>query len=177
MKILTAIDLQNDFTTGVLGNAECTAAADKCAEYIRSFRETEEDGQIFCTLDTHDFDYLTTQEGRNLPIAHCIVGTEGWELYPAVKEALGEDYVAVRKGAFGSDELPSLIRRYTAGNVEEIIMIGICTDICVISNAMILKAAFPEVPIRIISECCGGTTPEAHATALKAMSGCQFIIE
>ncbi|MBR4224053.1 MAG: cysteine hydrolase [Oscillospiraceae bacterium] len=176
MKILTAIDLQNDFTTGVLGNAECTTAAENCAQFIRDYRESG-DVRVFCTLDTHDFDYLNTQEGRNLPIAHCIVNTEGWELYPAVKDALGEDYVAVRKGAFGSEELPSLIRRSTAGNIEEIVIIGVCTDICVISNAMILKAAFPEVPIRIISDCCGGTTPEAHATALKAMSACQFIIE
>ncbi|MBQ3920055.1 MAG: isochorismatase family protein [Oscillospiraceae bacterium] len=176
MKILVAIDLQVDFTTGVLGNEQCVEAAAKSAEYIKSFREDKE-SRIFCTLDTHNFDYLNTQEGRNLPIAHCIVNTEGWKIDPIVGEALGGDYFPVQKGAFGSEELPSIIRRYTAGNIEEIVMIGVCTDICVISNAMILKAAFPEVPIKVISECCAGTTPESHALALKAMSACQIIIE
>ena len=176
MKILIVVDLQNDFTTGALGNNECALAALRSAEYIRSFRE--EGGLIYATLDTHYENYLETREGHDLPVPHCLKGTAGHELTPEVKAALGSDYRAVEKVTFGSKALPLYIQGDVGENtIDEFVIIGVCTDICVISNAMVLRAFFPEVPIRIISSCCAGVTPQSHETALAAMRACQMIVE
>jgi len=174
MKVLVVIDMQNDFTTGQLGNAECAAVVEPVTDYIQAFRVLETDGLILATLDTHFQDYMETQEGVFLPVPHCIKGTEGWELVPSVADALGDDAVIVEKGTFGAIRLPEIIG--TGRTIDEIQIIGVCTDICVISNAMILKAAFPEVPLKVISGCCAGVTPERHQTALSAMKACQMII-
>ena len=175
MKVLVVIDMQKDFTTGVLGNAECAAVIAPVAEKIRDFRAHEPDGLIVATLDTHTPDYMNTQEGKFLPVPHCIRETDGWQLVPEVAEALGSDAVITEKGTFGAIRLPEIIG--TGRKIDEIQIIGVCTDICVISNAMILKAAFPEIPLKVIAGCCAGVTPERHDTALAAMQACQMITE
>ena len=174
MKLLVVIDMQNDFLTGVLGNEQTAAVVDPVVRHIEEFRENEPDGQIIATLDTHYEDYMDTQEGRYLPVPHCIKGTDGWQLDERVELALG-NCTLVEKNTFGSIDLPDIIGR--DADIDEIQLIGVCTDICVISNAMLLKAAFPEVPVRIISGCCAGVTPESHENALSAMKMCQMIIE
>ena len=178
MKILIAIDLQKDFTTGVLGNAECDAAADKAAKRIDAFRKENPDVPVVFTLDTHGEDYMETQEGKNLPVVHCIRGSEGWKLDPRIEAVRKDDDIPVEKPAFGSAELPDVLKKLAGDReIEQIEFIGVCTDICVISNAMIVKAAFPEVPIVITAECCAGVTPESHENALNAMAVCQMKIE
>ncbi|MBQ4364292.1 MAG: isochorismatase family protein, partial [Oscillospiraceae bacterium] len=127
---------------------------------------------------THQENYLDTREGSVLPVVHCVKGTKGHELDPVVAEALGSSYFPVEKNTFGSKDLPLVIADKTdISKIEEFDIIGVCTDICVISNAMILRAHFPEVPIKIISDCCAGVTPESHRNALNAMAACQFIVE
>lgn len=175
MKVLIVIDMQNDFTTGVLGNEQTAAVVERVADEIKNFRENEKDGRIIATLDTHFADYLKTQEGKNLPVPHCIRYTEGWSFDPLVKEALGDDFKVVEKLTFGAIDLPIVVG--WEETIEEIRIIGVCTDICVISNAMIVKSAFPEIPVKVIADCCAGTTPESHENALNAMKACQIIIE
>ncbi|MCQ2470162.1 MAG: cysteine hydrolase [Ruminococcus sp.] len=175
MKVLVVIDMQNDFTTGVLGNTETAAVVGNVVRKIENFRKNEADGKIIATLDTHSENYMDTQEGRNLPVPHCIRGTDGWKLVPEIENALGEKAIKLEKVTFGAADLPFAVGKDE--NIEEIQLVGVCTDICVISNAMILKAAFPEVPVRIIADCCAGVTPETHRNALNAMKVCQMIIE
>ncbi|MDE6781797.1 MAG: cysteine hydrolase [Ruminococcus sp.] len=174
MKVLIVVDMQNDFTTGVLGNPETASVVGKVTEYIKNFRENQSDGKIIATLDTHSEDYMNTQEGKNLPVPHCIRGTDGWKLVPEVESVLG-DCIRLEKITFGAIDLPFAVGRDE--DIEEINIIGVCTDICVISNAIILKAAFPEVPVRVIADCCAGVTPESHRNALEAMKVCQIIVE
>ncbi|MDE5620931.1 MAG: cysteine hydrolase [Ruminococcus sp.] len=174
MKVLIVIDMQNDFTTGILGNPETASVVKNVTEYIRKFRETESDGKIIATLDTHDENYMNTQEGKYLPVPHCIRGTDGWKLVPEIDKVLGE-FIRLEKITFGAVDLPFVVGRDE--KIEEIQIMGVCTDICVISNAMIIKSAFPEVPVRVIAECCAGVTPESHRTALDAMRACQIIVE
>ena len=174
MKVLVVIDMQKDFTTGVLGNPETAAVTAPVVQYIRKFRAENPDGRIFATLDTHTKDYLNTQEGRKLPVVHCVAGTDGWQLVPDVLEALGQDAVLIEKPTFGAVNLPDLIG--SGEDIEAFQFIGVCTDICVISNAMILKAAYPEIPVQVIAECCAGVTPQSHDTALSAMKACQIEI-
>ncbi|MBR1823029.1 MAG: cysteine hydrolase [Ruminococcus sp.] len=172
MKVLVVIDMQKDFTTGALGNPETAAVVANVAEYITKFRNENKDGRVIATLDTHTEDYMNTQEGRKLPVPHCIRGTEGWTLEDAVEKALGDDCIKLEKVTFGAVDIPFAVGKDE--DIEEIQLIGVCTDICVISNAMILKAAFPEVPIKIIADCCAGVTPESHNNALEAMKMCQM---
>lgn len=174
MKVLVVIDMQKDFTTGALGNPETAAVVDNVAAYIEKFRKENKDAKIIATLDTHYENYMDTQEGKNLPVPHCIRGTEGWMLEDAVEKALGEDCIKLEKITFGAVDIPFAVGKDE--DIEEIQMLGVCTDICVISNAMILKAAFPEVPIKIIADCCAGVTPESHNNALAAMKMCQMEI-
>ncbi|HBI84921.1 MAG TPA: amidase [Ruminococcus sp.] len=177
MKALIVIDMQKDFTTGVLGNPQTAAVVEPVAEEIRRFRAEEPDGLVIATLDTHFPDYLNTQEGKFLPVPHCIKDSDGWELCPEVRDALGENAIYVEKNTFGAIGLPELFTDPETFPLDEIRVIGVCTDICVISNAMILKAAFPEVPVKIIQGCCAGVTPESHENALRAMQACQMIVE
>lgn len=175
MKALIVIDMQNDFTTGVLGNPQTAAVSGKVAAAVKKFRRAEPDGLVIATLDTHYDNYSETQEGRNLPVPHCIKGTDGWQIVPEVKKALGSDCKYAEKLTFGKYDLPDLIGRDTA--VDEFIVMGVCTDICVISNVMILKAAYPEVPVRVIADCCAGVSPESHENALSAMKVCQVRVD
>lgn len=177
MKILIVIDMQKDFTTGVLGNPETAAAAGIAAEKIRAYRSEGNGVPVIFTMDTHGEDYLETQEGKKLPIVHCVKNTDGWEIDPSVRAAAERTDIILEKNSFGSLKLPKVIKETAAdkfSEIDSIELIGVCTDICVISNAMILKAAFPDIPIIVDGNCCAGVTPESHDNALKAMASCQI---
>ena len=169
-KILVVVDIQNDFVDGALGTAEAVAIVDNAAQKIKSF-----DGDIFVTYDTHFEDYMETMEGKKLPVVHCIKGTKGWKLNPKIAEALeGKDYKTVEKLTFGSVKLPDMIKECIGENKAEITLIGLCTDICVVSNALILKANLLDTEIFVDSSCCAGVTPETHNAALDTMRCCQI---
>lgn len=178
MNILVVVDMQKDFVDGALGTPEAAAIVPAVADKIRSYAEGG--NPIFVTRDTHDADYLLTQEGRNLPVIHCVRDTPGWELDDAVAAALPSWAVTVDKPTFGSVKLPELIRDFVATNGAENVnveIVGLCTDICVASNALLLKAFFPEMPISLDAKCCAGVTPDKHAAALETMASCQIRID
>lgn len=155
---------------GSLGTAEAVAIVPDVVEKIRSF-----DGDIFVTLDTHFDDYLDTAEGQKLPVMHCIKDTEGWKLEEKVVEALqNKGFTTVEKHTFGSVDLPELLYRAAGEETFCVELVGLCTDICVVSNALLLKAFFPEIPIMVDASCCAGVTPEAHEAALVTMRSCQI---
>ncbi|MBE6820335.1 MAG: cysteine hydrolase [Ruminococcaceae bacterium] len=172
MNFLIVVDMQNDFIDGALGTAEAVAIVPAVKSKIENF-----EGRVLFTRDTHETDYLTTQEGRNLPVEHCVKGTDGWQIAPVLEALRREE--AVDKPTFGSIALGQLLKAYDTyeEKIESITLIGLCTDICVISNAMIIKAFLPEVPVIVDAACCAGVTPESHENALKAMSVCQIKIE
>lgn len=176
------VDLQNDFVDGALGTAEAQGIVGRAAA---TAAQAARDGHaLFFTLDTHGPDYLTTREGRDLPVPHCIRGTAGHALAPAVAAVAEAGDPAcphkqlVEKDTFGARDLPGAVAAFLAAQgpgaaVEKFRVYGVCTDICVISNALLLRAFYPETPIEILAACCAGVTPESHATALKAMAACQ----
>lgn len=167
---LIVVDMQKDFVDGALGTKEAADIVSNVAKKIRGF-----DGEIFVTLDTHSDHYMETAEGRKLPVPHCIKGTEGWQLDKTVAKALSErSYTPVEKITFGSVELPKLIGRAAGEEDFTVELIGLCTDICVVSNALLLKAHFPEQKITVDAACCAGVTPEAHKAALATMASCQI---
>ena len=172
-KYLVVVDMQNDFVDGALGSAEAQAIVPAAAKKIEGFG-----GGIFVTYDTHFEDYLQTSEGRHLPVPHCIKGTKGWQLNAQIAAALAKkSYTPVEKLTFGSVNLPGLIRSDAAGEDFSIELIGLCTDICVVSNALLLKASFPEAEISVDSACCAGVTPALHKAALVTMKSCQIEIK
>ena len=168
--LLIVIDMQNDFIDGALGTPEAVAIVPAVKKKIEEF-----DGLVLFTRDTHETYYLETQEGRNLPVPHCIRGTDGWKIREELDALRTTE--AIDKETFGSSELGGLLCEL---NEEEEIgsmtFVGLCTDICVISNVMIAKAFLPEVPIIVDASCCAGVTPESHEIALKAMTACQIRI-
>lgn len=171
-KVLVVVDMQKDFTDGALGTEEAAGTVNRAADKIRSF-----EGDIFVTLDTHFDNYFETAEGKKLPVAHCIKGTAGWELDKTIAEALaGREYTAVEKHTFGSLALTELIAERAGEGDLSVELIGLCTDICVVSNALIIKAAFPEAAVCVDSACCAGVTPEKHRAALETMRSCQIDI-
>jgi nicotinamidase-related amidase len=176
-KVLVVVDMQNDFVSGALGSAEAQAVVEPAVQRILDF-----DGLILYTLDTHTQDYLNTKEGQKLPVEHCIAGTEGWAPNSAVWMALMHKNVAdeqhmIAKDTFGGVSLPMRIHEMLAGvEPEEIALVGLCTDICVISNALLLKAFYPESTITVDAAACAGATPEGHKTALTAMKACHIDI-
>jgi nicotinamidase-related amidase len=169
VKVLAVIDMQNDFIDGALGTKEAIQIKNRVRAKIE--RYLADDGTVIYTRDTHEKHYLNTQEGKNLPVLHCVRGTQGWEIS---KEVFVEGCKVIDKPSFGSLQLAE----YVAGldRVESIELIGLCTDICVISNAMILKARLPEIPVSVDASCCAGVTPESHKNALSAMKMCQIKI-
>ena len=171
-KFLIVVDMQKDFIDGSLGTAEAQAIVAEAADFIRACRG---DGyRIIATLDTHGTDYLNTAEGRKLPVPHCIRGTEGWALNPVIREAAG-DCLLLEKPTFGSVRLPELIaEELEDGDTLKLVLIGLCTDICVISNALLLKARFPAAELSVNPRCCAGVTPEKHEAALEVMRSCQI---
>ena len=174
-RFLIVVDMQKDFIDGSLGTAEAVAIVPAVAERIRAARAAGE--TVIATLDTHGEDYLDTAEGRKLPVRHCIRGTEGWRLDPVIDAALGEDAVRVEKPTFGSVRLPELVAEEAAGAERlSVELVGLCTDICVVSNALLLKAYFPEAALSVRRGCCAGVTPERHEAALTTMASCQVEI-
>jgi len=170
MKHLIVVDMQVDFVSGALGTKEAQSIAGKVAEKIRAF-----DGNVIFTRDTHEKNYLSTQEGKNLPVEHCIRGTDGWQIIPELTEFIAD--TVIDKPTFGSMELAALLAEENRKEaIDSIELIGLCTDICVISNALLIKAALPEVPVTVDASCCAGVTPESHKNALVAMKMCQIEI-
>lgn len=171
-KLLLVIDMQNDFIDGALGTKEAAAIVPNVVKHIREF-----EGDVLYTRDTHSDNYMETQEGRNLPVPHCIKGTPGWELCPDLKALRDADNSPVLdKVTFGAKDLPAYLEARYPGGLECVELIGLCTDICVISNAMVLKAFFPELPVSVTASCCAGVTPESHENALNAMKMCQIAV-
>ena len=169
MKVLCVIDMQNDFIDGALGTKEAEAIVENVKAKIELYRKNGD--TVIFTRDTHSDDYMNTQEGKNLPVPHCIKDSKGWEVSEKLDTASDK---IIDKPTFGSFELAEYIS--TLADVDEIELIGLCTDICVISNAMILKARFTETPIKVDSSCCAGVTPESHEAALRTMQMCQIDI-
>ena len=172
-KFLIVVDMQKDFVDGALGTKEAAAIVPEVVKKIENF-----DGEIFATFDTHFENYMETSEGKNLPVAHCIKNTDGWNLDTAVNKALEKKgFTAVEKNTFGSSELPKLIKGAAENEDFTIELIGLCTDICVVSNALLLKAGFPEKEISVDEKCCAGVTPELHDCAVAVMKSCQINIK
>ena len=167
MKFLIVVDMQVDFISGSLGSNNAQAIVPKVVEKVKTFN-----GKIIFTRDTHFKDYLETQEGKNLPIAHCIEGSDGWQI---CNELLPYAKNIINKITFGSIELPEELKQF-GEPIDSIELCGLCTDICVISNAIILKSAFPEASITIDSSCSAGVTVESHNNALNAMKSLQIQI-
>jgi nicotinamidase-related amidase len=168
MKYLIVVDMQNDFITGSLGSKFAKAIVPDVVEKVKNF-----EGKVIFTRDTHFADYMQTQEGKNLPMEHCIKDTDGWQICNELKPYVNE---VVDKITFGSVDLPKILHDY-GEEIEKIELCGLCTDICVISNAMILKATFPEVKIAVDSKCCAGVSVESHNTALDAMKAVQIEVK
>ncbi len=170
---LIVVDMQNDFIDGALGTKEAVSIVDNVVEKINNF-----DGEIIVTLDTHFENYMDTNEGKNLPVKHCIKGTDGWKLNEKVESALNKKgYTELEKITFGSVKLPSLISEKAGDNDFSIELVGLCTDICVVSNALILKANFPENEICVDSSCCAGVSVLTHNASLDTMRCCQIIVK
>ena len=194
-KYLIVIDMQKDFVDGALGSKEAETIVPAVLNKVNAF-----DGEVIFTKDTHFEDYMATSEGKMLPVEHCIKGTEGWQLIAPLEKYCTENNCKVyEKLTFGSVELSqdmravwtaglkergadnaecaSMAENSTATNIESIELIGLCTDICVVSNALLLKAFLPEVPISVDAACCAGVTPEKHAAALETMRSCQILVK
>lgn len=167
---LVVVDIQNDFVDGALGTKEAEGIINNAVKKIENFS-----GEIFVTFDTHGEDYLDTIEGEKLPVIHCVKGTDGWQLNERIAEALKDkDYTSVEKPTFGSLELPKLIKDSANEEKFDVTLIGLCTDICVVSNALILKANFLDSEIYVDSSCCAGVSIATHNAALDTMRCCQI---
>lgn len=172
-KLLIVVDMQNDFIDGALGTAEAQAIVPAVIDRINECRQAG--WTLIATLDTHGENYMDTPEGRKLPVPHCIRGTEGWQLRADIAEALGEDCIRVEKPTFGSIQLPWIVADLTQGDEPVTIeLLGLCTDICVVSNALLLKAHFLDANIAVRRACCAGVTPATHEAALATMGCCQI---
>ena len=176
-RTLIVVDMQTDFVDGALGTPEAVAILGKVTEKIHTYA-ADPDGVIFVTYDTHAENYMETSEGKHLPVPHCVKGTKGWELHPTVTAALeGVAYTPVEKPTFGSVALPALVAQAAAGEDFAVELIGLCTDICVVSNTLLLKAHYPETSISVDASCCAGVTPETHRAALTTMGMCQIQVK
>lgn len=196
-KILIIVDMQNDFCgpEGSLTTPEAQAIVPKVADYIRN--HADKDTVLLITKDTHSSNYAETLEGKNLPVAHCIKNSYGWELNPAIQEAIYDTrgkyhsfdsyfpYISdhiIEKPSFGSIDLQNLLdllddeNGVQSGDIAEITLMGLCTDICLLVNSVLCKTTLPEVPVRVVAECCAGVTPESHERALEAMKMLQINI-
>ena len=170
--ILIVVDMQKDFVTGALASAEAQAILPKVKEKIEVYDRAGK--EIIFTRDTHGEDYMQTNEGKHLPVPHCIKGTDGWQICAELTDGITSEYKTVDKPTFGFLGWKDVLASETAdGSNLDIEMIGVCTDICVVSNALILKALYPEATVRVDAGCCAGVTPEAHAAALVTMRSCQ----
>lgn len=170
-KLLIVVDMQNDFIDAALGTKEAVAIVEAVKEKIRSYPVED----VIATMDTHGENYMQTQEGAYLPVPHCIKGTEGWQIRPDIAELLDGAEI-IEKPTFGSIALAESLKALSEKETIELELIGLCTDICVVSNALLLKAAMPEVKIIVDASCCAGVTPEKHLAALETMRSCQIQI-
>lgn len=171
-KILVVVDMQKDFIDGSLGTNEAQVIVNPVIEKMKSYDKKD----IYVTRDTHGENYLETAEGKKLPVVHCIEGTKGWQLHPTIA-ALAEPKHIINKPTFGSMTLMELLKAENEKETLEIELVGLCTDICVVSNALLLKAAMPENTIKVDAACCAGVTPESHEAALTTMRMCQIEVE
>ena len=176
MRVLIVIDMQKDFVDGALGSPEAQAIMSNVAAKVEQYSKME-DAVVIYTRDTHDEDYMDTLEGQYLPIPHCIYGTPGWEIVPEVYVDNGYTDI-VDKNSFGHHNIAGIVERscinhFETWEIDSIEVCGLCTDICVISNVLILKANYTDIPIIVDSTCCAGVTPEKHAAALEVMRSCQ----
>lgn len=168
-RLLIVVDMQNDFITGSLGTQEARQAVEPVVRKVLKYKRQGD--EVVFTLDTHFENYSETQEGRRLPVPHCIKGTEGWKLCPQLEKFEGKRF---EKHTFGSQECAA----YAAeGEYDQIELVGVCTDICVVSNALLLKARLPETLIQVDSTCCAGVTPHSHEAALETMRMCQIDVK
>lgn len=173
-KILVVVDMQKDFVDGALGSPEAVAIVDNVVDKIKSYA-ADTNGVIFVTYDTHTEFYMNSAEGKKLPVPHCIAETDGWRLDNRVADALEPvNYTKVYKPTFGAIMLPVLIEQSVCGEDFTIELVGLCTDICVVSNTLLLKAYYPEVDITVDASCCAGVTPDTHNAALTTMKMCQI---
>ena len=178
MNVLVVIDMQHDFVDGSLGSPQARAIVDNVRQKIASF-----DGPVIFTRDTHDTDYLESQEGRHLPVVHCVKDTIGWQIMESLITAVEKrntihPYFIIDKPNFGSSELVTRLQGMNAAEpIESITLVGVCTDVCVVSNAILLKAGLPEVPIHVDPKCCAGVTEESHEAALLTMRQCQIEVD
>lgn len=169
MNLLVVVDMQKDFIDGSLGTKEAKSIVDEVIATIKAW-----DGPVVYTMDTHEENYLTTQEGSNLPVIHCVKGSDGWQLEERIRE-LAKGKKIFEKPGFGSVELAEYVKDlYEQKKLSKVTLIGLCTDICVINNAMVIKANVPELPIEVKETCLAGVTPESHCNALSAMKMCQI---
>ena len=171
-EILIVVDMQNDFINGSLGTPEAEAIIANVVAKIGKYPREN----VIATRDTHGANYLDTKEGAFLPVVHCVKGTEGWEIHPAVAAALG-DVQKIDKPTFGSQELVDVLVEKNKEEAIAVEMIGLCTDICVVTNALLLKTALPETDVIVDASCCAGVTPESHQAALTTMTMCQVSVK
>lgn len=170
-RLLAVVDMQNDFVTGSLGSASAQAVVQPIKELI--LRERAAGSELAFTLDTHGADYAETQEGKLLPVPHCIKDTAGWEVVPELAPVC-KDAKLFQKSAFGSVSLAEYVRK---GGYKQVTLCGVCTDICVVSNALLIKAFCPETVLKVVARACAGTNEQNHDAALAVMKSCQIIIE
>jgi len=173
-KVLIVVDMQKDFVDGALGTKEAIAIVDAVVEKVKNF-----DGEVIFTRDTHFENYMETQEGANLPVVHCVKDTDGWEIIPELKVLCEEmGCKCYDKPTFGSTALAEDLKKmYDAAELEAVELVGICTDICVVSNALLIKAFMPELSVSLDAACCAGVTPEKHEAALETMRSCQILVK
>lgn len=164
-KTLIVVDMQKDFVDGALGTKEAVAIVENVKRKIAEYQANGD--EIIFTRDTHKADYLNTNEGKHLPVEHCIEGTDGWQIYEGLEV---EGAIYVNKPTFG-------YLNWKEYNLEEVELIGLCTDICVVSNALIIKAMYPEIKVSVDASCCAGVTPESHTAALTTMKMCQVEVQ
>ena len=167
-QLLVVVDMQNDFVTGSLGTQEAQLIVPRIACLCHVYKELGD--EIIFTRDTHCADYLATQEGKNLPVEHCIKGTWGWQIVDDLQHYATN---VIDKPTFGSTQLASYVAQ---GNYDQVTLVGLCTDICVISNALLIKASCPELKVSVDAGCCAGVSPQSHSNALQAMKMCQIEI-
>ena len=171
-KILIVIDMQNDFIDAALGTKEAVGIVEAVKEKIRSYPAAD----VIATMDTHSDNYMNTQEGKYLPVPHCIKGSDGWQIRPDIAELLSGAKI-YEKPTFGSTAMAADLKEISEKEEIELELIGLCTDICVVSNALLLKATMPEVKISVDPACCAGVTPEKHLAALETMRSCQIQVK
>lgn len=170
-KVLIVVDMQNDFIDGTLGTKEAQGIVGRVIEKINSYPSDD----VYATRDTHEIDYLDTAEGRHLPVIHCVRGTTGWEIAEGIGALIDPDHI-IDKPTFGSVRLAERLTKMSLKEEISIELVGVCTDICVISNALLLKAYLPETEVYVDKICCAGVTPQSHEAALKTMEMCQINI-